>query len=555
MGDGSGGGRPVRYRPRLVRVVTAYFGFGLGENAVWLATIVYAFQRGGVGEAGAVAVAGLAFATVVAPFAAFAGDRFRSDRALTGGFAVQLATLAATAAAIWADIPVLAYTAAVAATGAYSLTRPVVGSVLPAVTSRPDELVRANVLIGVVDDVGGAVGPLIAAALFAVADIGTVFVVFAGAAAVGMIMTWDLDLAHTADTALGGMRRHDLANQVVGGMRALRGDRALRAVVVAMAAAALAMGALDVLGVVFADVRFDSGGSVAGLLAASVGAGSVVGSLVAGRLAGRDALHRPLLLSVAALAVPIIVVAVVQRLVPAMIAFALVGAGRSMLVVTGSVALQRLAPRNLLVRIFGVYEGLTMLAMAIGAQAIPLLVNAVGVGWASAASGAAILVIAFASAATAARCLSDLPRPDPAVVERLLADPLFAPLDVLAIAALTANARTVTVPAGSAVVREGDTGDRYFIVVDGELEVTVGGQVTRRLADGAAFGEIALMRDVPRSATVTAISDVELLTVDRAAFLEAVTGHPQSRTTADEVVERHLSNSGTRHARRNVVPE
>src|SRR5690606_33398051 len=157
---------------------------------------------------------------------------------------------------------------------------------------------------------------------------------------------------------------------------------------------------------------------------------------------------------------------------------------------------------------------------------------------------------AFASAATAARCLSDLPRPDPAVVERLLADPLFAPLDVLAIAALTANARTVTVPAGSAVVREGDTGDRYFLVVDGELQVTVGGQVTRRLADGAAFGEIALMRDVPRSATVTAISDVELLTVDRAAFLEAVTGHPQSRTTADEVVERHLSNSGTRDPRR-----
>src|SRR5690606_20156068 len=151
-------------------------------------------------------------------------------------------------------------------------------------------------LIGVVDDVGGAVGPLIAAALFAVADIGTVFVVFAGAAAVGMIMTWDLDLAHTADTALGGMRRHDLANQVVGGMRALRGDRALRAVAVEMAAAAVPMGALDVRGVVFAVVRSDSGGSVAGLLAASVGAGSVVGSPVAGRLAGRDGLRRPLLL-------------------------------------------------------------------------------------------------------------------------------------------------------------------------------------------------------------------------------------------------------------------
>ena len=537
MGETAVAGRSNSGPPRLVRVVIAFCGFALGEAALWLATIVYAFERGGVREAGAVAVVGLVFAMFVAPFAAFAGDRFRSDRALATGFALQVVTAAATATAIWVGAPLAAYTAAVLLTGAHSLTRPVVGSILPAVTSRPDELVRANVVIGVINDIGGAVGPLVAAALFAWVDIGSVFVVFGVLAALGMVLTWDLDLAHTADGALAGMRRRDLADQVIGGLRALRIDRTLRTVVAAMAVGSLAVGALDVFGVVFAEVRLDAGGgSLAGLLAAAVGMGSIVGSLVAGRLIGRDALMRPFLLSAAVLGIPIVALAAVDRLVPAMIVFALVGVGRSLLAVTGAVALQRLAPRNLLVRIFGVYEGLTMLAMAVGALAIPLLVEGLGIDWASGVTGTAVLVIAFVAVASVVRQLDELPRPDPAVIERLLADPLFAPLDVLAIEALAANACELTVPAGTVVVSTGDVGDRYYLVLHGRLEVSVAGRIAGQLTAGQSFGEIALLRDLPRQATVTAITAVGLLTVERAGFLEAVSGHPQSRATADKVV-------------------
>jgi MFS family permease len=521
-------------------VVIAFGCFALGEAALWLATIVYAFERGGVREAGAVAVVGLLFAMVVAPFAAFAGDRFRSDRALATGFACQAVTAAAAATAIWVGVPLAAYTAAVLMTGAHSLTRPVVGSMLPAVTSRPGELVRANVLIGVSNDIGVAVGPLMAAALFAWVDIGSVFVVFGVLAALGMVLTWNLDLAHTANGATTGMRRHDLADQVIGGLRALRIDRTLRAIVAAMAVGSLAIGALDVLGVVFASIRLDAdGGSLAGLLAAAVGMGSIIGSLVAGRFIGRSSLMRPFLLSAVVLGVPIVALAVVNRLVPAMIFFALVGVGRSVLTVTGAVALQRLAPRNLLVRIFGVYEGLTMLAMAFGALTIPPLVERLGVGWASGVTGTAVLVIGLVAVVSVVR-VDDLPRPDPAVIERLLADPLFAPLDVLAIEALAANACEMNMPAATVIVSAGDVGDHYFLILLGRLEVSVAGRVVGELAAGQSFGEIALLRDVPRQATVTAITAVGLLTVERAAFLEAVTGHPQSRTTADEVIGVHL---------------
>lgn len=532
-----------------MRVLVAYLGFGLGENAVWLATIVFAFGRGGVGEAGVVAVAGLCFAMLVAPFAAFAGDRFRSDRALTAGFALQLVTGAATAAAIWLGLTVVAYAAAVSAAGAYSLTRPVVGAVLPAVISRPAELVRANVWVGVVDDLGGAVGPLLAAGLFAVADAATVFAVFAAVAAFGMLLSWELGLAHTANNDLVGMGGRELATQVVGGLQALRTEPTLRAVLATMTAAALAIGALDVLGVAFADSRLDAGGGpVAGLLAAAVGAGSVLGSLVAGRLGGRARLQLPFVASVVALGVPIIAVAGLHHLVPALVAFGFVGAGRSLLVVTGCVALQRLAPRNLMVRIFGIHEALTMLAMALGALAIPLLIGAIGVGPAAVTSGLAILAVALVAAVPAARRLAALPRPDPVVVDRLLADPLFAPLDVLAVAALTANAEAASVPPGAPVVREGEPGDRYYLVRSGELDVSIGGAVVRRIGRGDSFGEIALLSDVPRQATVTACGHVELLTIDRQAFLEAVTGHPQSRTTADQVVQRHRQRDAERQA-------
>lgn len=541
MPDAAVRGRAINLHSRLARVVVAFGCFALGEAALWLATIVYAFERGGVREAGAVAAVGLLFAMIVAPFAAFAGDRFRSDRALATGLAFQGVSAAAAAAAIWVEAPLAAYAAAVVMTGAHSLTRPVVGSVLPAVTSRPAELVRANVVIGVVTDIGGAVGPLVAAVLFAWVDIGSVFMVFGVLAVLGMVLTWDLDLAHTADGALAGMRRRDLADQVIGGLQALRIDPTLRAVVAAMAVGSLAIGALDVFGVVFAEVRLDAGGgTVAGALAAAVGLGSVVGSLVAGRLSGRDALMGPFLLSAAVLGAPIVALAAVHRLVPAMIVFALVGVGRSLLAVTGAVALQRLAPRNLLVRIFGVHEGLTMLAMAVGALTIPPLVEGFGVGWASGVTGTTVLVIALVAVASVVRRLGDLPRPDPAVIERLLADPLFAPLDVLTIEALTANACALAVPAETVVVAAGDVGDRYFLVVHGELEVWVAGETAGHLTAGQSFGEIALMRDLPRQATVTTVNAVELLTVDRAAFLEAVTGHPQSRATADEVVRAHL---------------
>ena len=79
--------------PQLLRIQTSFLGFAFAEHATWLAILVFAYARGGVGEAGVVAVVQLAPAIVVAPFAAYAGDRFRPERVLAFGYAAQAVSM------------------------------------------------------------------------------------------------------------------------------------------------------------------------------------------------------------------------------------------------------------------------------------------------------------------------------------------------------------------------------------------------------------------------------------------------------------------------------
>ena len=99
--------------------------------------------------------------------------------------------------------------------------------------------------------------------------------------------------------------------------------------------------------------------------------------------------------------------------------------------------------------------------------------------------------------------------------------------------------------ASDAVVREGEAGDRFFVVDSGELEVTVDGKPVRKLGPGDHFGEIALLRDVPRTATVTAVGDVDLYALERDEFIAAVTGHAPSIEAADAVVSQRLATART----------
>jgi CRP-like cAMP-binding protein len=122
--------------------------------------------------------------------------------------------------------------------------------------------------------------------------------------------------------------------------------------------------------------------------------------------------------------------------------------------------------------------------------------------------------------------------------------PLFAPLSAPVIERVASRLVPVEVDAGTAIVRQGDPGDRFYIVRDGEVAVLKDGRPVASLEQGDFFGEIALLHDVPRTATVTARTNVRLYALERDDFLEAVTGHPLSKEAADTVTRARLDDQG-----------
>lgn len=525
--------------PALRRVEVTFAGFSFGEHAVWLAVLVYAFDRGGVREAGLLATVMLVAAVIAAPFAAYAGDRFRPGRALSAGYSIQALSMAATAVAMWFDGPTVAYVGAVVLTASVTFTRPVVSALLPTVAKRPGDLVAANVVLSAIGNLGMFVGPLIAAFVLTVADPATVFAAFAVVLALCAVLVTgvgrDEPAFHDPDLDAGA-----LWTRILGGLVTLRRETSVASLVGMLAVGGLAAGALDVTVVSFADLRLDGGGGQAGILAAGVGLGAVLGSVAASGLMGGARLAPFLVAATIGVAVPLLALGGVGHLSTAFVLFASIGTGLSLLSVSATVAIQRRAPSRVLARIFGVVESLEMLAMAVGAAAIAVLTDRFGL--AAALASLAVVVAVGILAATAWFRLTggDVGPPPGEIVDRLLADPVFVHLDVPALERLAHAVTPFTLPAGATVTTEGEPGDRYFLILDGELSVLRGGADVAVIGSGSSFGEIALLHDVPRTATVACLGDVALLAVERHQFLEAVTGHPRSLRVAHDIADAHL---------------
>jgi CRP-like cAMP-binding protein len=192
-----------------------------------------------------------------------------------------------------------------------------------------------------------------------------------------------------------------------------------------------------------------------------------------------------------------------------------------------------------LARVFGVLEGLTMAALAVGSLLTPALVALAGAR--AALAGLAIL-LPLALVLFGRRLLEVDRRADVPVVEisLLRAVDIFAPLGAPELESLARSLEPVDAAAGEELVREGDPGDRFYAVADGELEVTQRGEPLRTIGRGDVFGEIALLEDVPRTASVTARTPARLYALAKAPFVTAVTGHPLSGRAARELVRERL---------------
>ena len=325
------------------------------------------------------------------------------------------------------------------------------------------------------------------------------------------------------------------------GLRVVAREPGPRALVWLLGVESLAIGALDVLYVVLAVGVLGHSGSTAGYLNAAFGAGGVAGIAVTVALVGRRRLAPALLAGLVLWAAALAVLAAAPSLPAAFLLLAVAGVGRTTLDVAGRTLLQRIARPDALARAFGLLEGVSMAGLAVGSIAASGFVAVAG------GRGAFVCVAAILPMA-AAFVLRSVVAADAAVLPvvemaRLRALRIFTPLGAPSLEALARALEPVEAPAGTTLIREGDGGARFYVLAEGEVEVSRHGERIGALQRGDCFGEIALLRDVPRTATVTALTRVRLDALDKAAFISAVTGHDPSARAADELVQARLDHA------------
>jgi hypothetical protein len=323
---------------------------------------------------------------------------------------------------------------------------------------------------------------------------------------------------------------------VVAGFRLAASAPKPRLILSLTTAQSFVRGCLNVLIVVAVFRLFGAGAGAVGYLTAALGAGGLLGAFGAMTLEGRR-LAVPLGISLVFWGLPIALIAASPSLEAAMVLLAVVGAANSVEDVAAFTLLQRIVPDEVLTRVLGIVWGLAMGGVAVGSIATPGIVAAVGSRTAFLVVGAILPVLSLIVWRQLLRIDREVQAP---AVELELVDgvPMFAPLSIAAKEHMAARLVEVPVEAGEIVIRAGDHGDRFYVVADGELEVTNG--LHSKAAHGDFFGEIALLRDVPRTATVRATTPSRLYALERDDFLAAVTGHSAVRSAGEAVIKQRL---------------
>jgi MFS family permease len=359
--------------------------------------------------------------------------------------------------------------------------------------------------------------------------------------AAGLRYVW----ARPAATA-GPTGRLGVVADVVEGLRELRRRRRALEVIVLGGAQCLVRGALTVLAVVVAVEVTDLGRPGVGILWAAFGVGGFAAAMASIGAAGSARLGTLFGVGVALWGAPIVLVGLLTGSPVAVGAFVVIGAANALVDVTGFTLLQRLVPDQTLARVLALTEAVFSLAVALGSLAIPFVLSTLGDTGALVATGG-ILPVAVLLGWTGLRAIdADIGvRKDRIVLLRRVG--MFRLLPVPVIESLAQRLGRSRVPALTDVFRKGDPGDGFYVIESGRVAVLDDGQEIRRMGPGEAFGEIALLRAVPRTATVRAVEDTELATLSGPHFLSAVTGFSAPSSAAEEVVSEYLSDDRQRH--------
>jgi predicted MFS family arabinose efflux permease len=523
--------------PNLRRVEISWAGT---ICAYWMFIVTlafYAYERGGPAAVGLVGLLRVLPSVFAAPFGAVLGDRYPRERVIVVINIARSLTIACAALAAFTGAPAgIVYALASLMGLLQSVFRPTQAALLPVLARTPQELTAANLVLTTVESVGLFVGPAVGGLLLAATGTDTVFAVTGGIFLLAALLLAGVRADRvTSPVTLRG----NFLNEALAGFRTVLRDARLRLVIGLYGAQTLAAGALNVLIVVTAIEVLDLGKAGIGFLNSAVGVGGLLGGLAAVGLVASPRLASAFGLGLAFAGLPIALIAIFPHTGPALFLLALVGLGITLVDVAGLTLLQRVTPDEVLTRVMGVVQSVFVATLGLGAILAPLLIDGLGNRGALAATGAVLPILATL-AWHRLRALDERGATAPRHLDLLRELPIFRPLPPATVEQLARGLHSIHVPAGDVIVRQGDHGDRFYIVEDGEIDVHVNGQPTEPLKARDFFGEIALLRDVPRTATVTARTDVDLLALDRDEFINAVTGHPESAEAARSVVNSRL---------------
>jgi len=509
--------------------------------ATWsfaIALGVYAFDLSGPSAVGIAAAIRLLPGVLATPIAGVLGDRHsrRSVLLLSTGATAAVLGLSAAAAALEAPAAVV-YVLAGLFTVVLSPYIPAAGALFPFLARTPQELSAANVAHSIADNVGFLLGAVATGILLAASGPALVFGLAAAVAASALLFLARVQPDRRPEYA--GPAAAGILAETAAGARSTLSDPGLRVVAAAIALLSVFEGAADVLAVIVAlDLLGLSAGSV-GVLNALWGIGAVASSVVLVALLDRGRLALALALGCLVVGLATALPGAWAVAAVAYVAWLGIGVGFNLGDTAARTLLLRLGSDEVLGRVVGALETVRIASMTIGSILVPAAVALLGIRGALFAL-AAMMPVYLALGWRALRSF-EIGAP---VSERsyalLRADPIFEPLPVATLERLTHGLFTVRADAGEEIICEGDVGDHFYLIDSGEVEVFEGETFRRAQGTGESFGEIALLRDVPRTATVRARTETTLLALDREHFISAVTGHDRSHHAAHAAADEKL---------------
>jgi MFS family permease len=521
----------------LLRVELAWLAFNGAEWGVWLTLMVWAYTHGGAAGASLIVIVQLVPCIFVAPYLGAITDRARAGRVLLIGLLVMGGTMSAVAVAMAVDAPrLLIFILAPIMNLALSVPRPAQAALLPGVVRTPLELTAANVVSSWMENASVLIAPALTGVMLGLGGPALATAVLAGCALAGAALMLGIPGPKPMSERSEGV---SLTAEVRESVAVVWRVSAARTLVGVVGSQYILVGALDVLYVVLAITTLGLGEAGAGYLNSAFGLGGLIGVAVTATLVARRRLAPALVAGIVTAAFALAVLGIFPTVVGAFALLTVAGISRAVFDVTGRILLQRAAPPNVLGQVFALLESLMNAGLAVGAIFVPVLVGLSGAR--AALIGTALLLLAVVAVVwRRLRTIDDSADVPQVQIQLLRMIPIFAPLPAPELEGLARALVPVSVAAGTTVIREGDDGDCFYAIADGELQVSKKGQDVSTLRRGDGFGEIALIQDVPRTATVIALTDAQLYSLEKEPFVLALTGHAPAASAARDLVTKRL---------------